>query len=110
MVVFLFFRCQLQVLVQVLATVIEGGTVGDTFPVSHGKCGKRPPSGFVTVEEAADAPLSVQQSRRLLHVGDGVQHKTVSVTGYAKRHGGEKVHEALEHEALVSRDVIRLYQ
>ena len=27
-------------------------------------------SGFVTVEEAADAPVSVQQSRRLLHVGD----------------------------------------
>ena len=70
MVVFLFFRCQLQVLVQVLATVIEGGTVGDTFPVSHGKCGKRPPSGFVPVALAADAPVSVQQSRRLLHVGD----------------------------------------
>ena len=63
MVVFLFFRCQLQVLVQVLATVIEGGTVGDTFPVSHGKCGKRPPSGFVTVEEAADATeFSTRQS------------------------------------------------
>ena len=57
-------------LIHIFATVIEGGTVGDTFPVSHGKCGKRPPSGFVTVEEAADAPVSVQQSRRLLHVGD----------------------------------------
>ena len=38
------------------------------------------------------------------------RHKTVSVTGYTKRHGREKVHESLEHEALVSRDVIRLYQ
>ena len=110
MVVFLFFRCLLQVLVQVLATVIEGGTVGDTLPISLGECGKRSPSGFVTVEETADAPVALQHPRRLLHVGDRVQHKTVSVTGYAKRHSGEKVHEALEHEVLVSRDVIRLYQ
>jgi len=110
MIVFLFFRCPLQVLIQVLATVIEGGTVGDTRPIPFGKSVKRPPSGFVTVEEASDAPVAVQQSRRLLHVGDGVQHKAVSVTGYTKRHGGEKVHEALEHEALVSQDVIRLYQ
>ena len=70
MVVFLFFHCLLQVLVQVLAIVIEGGTVGDTFPISLGECVKRPPSGFVTVEETADAPVALQQSRRLLHVGD----------------------------------------
>ena len=35
------------------------------------------------------------------------QNKAVSVTGYAKRHSGEKVHEALKHEALVSRDFLR---
>ena len=39
MIVFLFFRCLLQVLVQVLATVIEGGTVGDTLPISLGEYG-----------------------------------------------------------------------
>lgn len=104
------FRCQLQVLVQVLATVIEGGTVGDTLPVSPHKCGKRPPSGFVTVKETVDAPVAVQQSRRLLHVGDGVQHKAVSVTGYAKRHRRKEVHEALEHEAFVSRNFFSHYQ
>ena len=107
MIVFLFFRCPLQVLIQVLATVIEGGTVGDTRPIPFGKSVKRPPSGFVTVKEASDAPVAVQQFRRLLHVGDRVQNKAVSVTGYAKRHSGEKVHEALKHEALVSRDFLR---
>ena len=76
-------------------------------PIPFGKSVKRPPSGFVTVKEASDAPVAVQQSRRLLHVGDRVQYKAVSVTGYAKRHGGEKVHEALKHEALVSRDFLR---
>ncbi len=81
-----------------------------TRPIPFGKSVKRPPSGFVTVKEASDAPVAVQQSRRLLHVGDRVQHKAVSVTGYAKRHGREKVHEALEHEALVSRDIFRPYQ
>ena len=88
MIVFLFFRCPLQVLIQVLATVIEGGTVGDTRPIPFGKSVKRPPSGFVTVKEASDAPVAVQQFRRLLHVGDRVQNKAVSVTGYAKRHSG----------------------
>ena len=38
----------------VLATVIEGGTVGDTRPIPFGKSVKRPPSGFVTVKEASE--------------------------------------------------------
>ena len=89
MIVFLFFRCPLQVLIQVLATVIEGGTVGDTRPIPFGKSVKRPPSGFVTVKEASDAPVAVQQFRRLLHVGDRVQNKAVSVTLFAFDKGEE---------------------
>ena len=45
-----------------------------------------------------------------LNPQSGVQEEdvTVSVTGYTKRHGREKVHEALEHEALESLGVANI--
>ncbi len=73
---FLFFRCQLQILVQVLATVIEGGTVADTFPVVvlvRASSVRRPASSRSRKQSMRPYPSS--NLRRLLHVGDGVQHK-----------------------------------
>ena len=44
----------LSVMEDVYKRQIEGGTVGDTRPIPFGKSVKRPPSGFVTVEEASE--------------------------------------------------------
>ena len=74
----------MQILVQVLATVIECGTVTDTSAVVSFEDFQRPPPGFVTVEEAVDAPVPVQVFHRLAYVGDGVQHKAVAIAAYAE--------------------------
>ena len=78
MVDILFFHCPLQVLVQVLATVIESGAVCDTPAIPFFQGFKRPSSRIVTVKETADAPVTVQIPQRLLHVGDRVQYKVVA--------------------------------
>ena len=100
----------MQILVQVLATVIECGTVTDTSAVVSFEDFQRPPPGFVTVEEAVDAPVPVQVFHRLAYVGDGVQHKAVAIAAYAECVSGQKVHETLEHAAYVRGGIFRYYQ
>ena len=110
MVDILFFRCPLKVLVQVLATVIEGGAVCDTPAIPFFQGFKRPSSRIVTVKETADAPVTVQIPQRLFHVGDRVQYKVVAPFAYAERNSGKEVHKSLVHAASVSAGGFRPYQ
>ena len=94
-------------LVQVLATVIEGGTVADTFPIVSFQRFQRPPSGFITVKITVYAPVTAQIPHRLFHVGNRVQHKTVT-RFQSERGGGKEIYEALKYAAQVSRRAFRL--
>ena len=89
---------------------MECGTVGDTSAVISFEGFQRPPSGFVTVEEAVYAPVPVQVFHRLTHVGNGVQHKAVAIAAYTECSSGQKVHEALKHAAYVRGGIFRFYQ
>ena len=99
----------LQVLVQVLAALIDAGTVCHLSSVACPQGFHCPASGFVTVEVTVDALVPVQMFQSLFHVGDGVQHKAVTRC-QTERDGGQEVHKALEHAAHVRRDVPRLDQ
>ena len=99
----------LQVLVQVLAALIDAGTVCHLSSVACPQGFHCPASGFVSVEVTVDALVPVQMFQSLFHVGDGVQHKAVTRC-QTERDGGQEVHKALEHAAHVRRDVPRLDQ
>ena len=104
-----FFGCQLQILVQVLATVIESGTVIDTFSIMSFQRFQRAPSGCVMVEITVYAPAAVQIPHCLFHVGNRVQYEALTLF-QSERGSRKKVHEAFKNAAHVSRRAFRLDQ
>ena len=97
----------MQILVQVLATVIESGTVTDTFPIMSFQRFQRAPSGCVMVEITVYAPVAVQMLHCLFHVGNRVQYEAVTLF-QSERGSGKEVHESFKDAAQVSRRAFRL--
>lgn len=98
-----------QIIIDVLVVGIAEGIISNLEAEQDTQFLYGLPSGIIIVEEAMDAPVSLQGLAALLKIVDGVHHKEVArlfhdeirVAVLLQCQIGQEIHKALEQEATV---------